>query len=257
MTSCALLSKSRLSAFKVPSRQPLLRTPSQNTSQNPSSLLQRSTTPEIQWMSVSSELQVQLCMHKPHSYAHLAERIKCRSITVNLKPTDLIYNEQCWKQGNIWTKIRPQNCRVVIVLKHLGLCFVQMFVHIFALCMWGWGGLLAHFMCIMILKRMAIWEEFCNCNCTFPDFLFCPTTFLKIGQNVRQLGHFHGTNGTRPWGSRNPNGVVSHQNSWCLVFLLFPIGRPIFIQCECWEEICSLYEGAKLQPNTGSKSCPP
>ena len=29
------------------------------------------------------------------------------------------------------------------------------------------------------------------------------------------------------------------------------VGRPIFIQCQYWEELRSLYEGAEPQPNTG------
>ena len=33
----------------------------------------------------------------------------------------------------IWTKLWPPNCRISLVLKHLGSYFVQMFVHIFAL----------------------------------------------------------------------------------------------------------------------------
>ena len=34
-------------------------------------------------------------------------------------------------------------------------------------------------------------------------------------------------------------------------------GRPIFIQCCCWEELRSPYDGAEPQPSTGQTSCPP
>ena len=42
-------------------------------------------------------------------------------------------------KANIWTKIWPPNCRICLVLKHLGSYFVHMFVHIFALYVGGGG----------------------------------------------------------------------------------------------------------------------
>ena len=33
------------------------------------------------------------------------------------------------------------------------------------------------------------------------------------------------------------------------------VGRPTFIQCRCWGELCSLYKVARPQPSAGQKSC--